>query len=265
MSPRRWWLAVAALALAICGACAQQTHDPLAKGDELYRAGDFAGAAQAYREALAGGLDGARVQYNLGNALYRSGNPGEAIAHWLAAQAMAPRDPDIRANLQRALMERPQGPPAPSPSWLHSLVSRVIDSLTLSELAGAAALLYWLAAAAGIALLVRTRPSRSLHRALIVLAVLGVVALALGIGRWWSYHRVERAVVVTEATTVNTGPGESFGAAQTVTQGGLLRIVGRDSGWTKVIAEGGVRGWVRDDAIVRVPAPGAREELARTD
>ncbi len=264
MSAHRWSL-MAALALLASLVCAQDTADPLAKGEERYRLGDFEGAVAAYREALASGLDGARVQYNLGNALYRAGKPGEAIAHWLAARTLAPRDADIRANLQRALLERPQGPPAPSPSWLHALVSWAIDALTLSELAGAAAVLYWLAVVVGIALLVRLRPSRSLRRALIALAVLAGITTALGIGRWWCYHQVRRAVVVAESTTINTGPGESFGAAQTVSEGCILRIVGEDSGWTKVVAEGGARGWVRDEAVARVPGPGVPEELAGSE
>ncbi|HCA48722.1 MAG TPA: hypothetical protein DEP45_15620, partial [Armatimonadetes bacterium] len=113
---------VLALALiAASGAWAQgQAADPLAEANALYRDGKFAQAAAAYHEALDSGLDGPRVHYNLANGLYRDGQIGEAIAHYQAALISAPRDGDIRANLDRALGERPDGRPAPSASWIHA-------------------------------------------------------------------------------------------------------------------------------------------------
>ena len=99
-------VAVLALLTAL-GASAQDGQGALDEANALYRDGQFAQAAEAYREALADGSDGPRTHYNLANALYRSGQPGEAIAHYQAALSMAPRDGDIRANLDRALAQRP--------------------------------------------------------------------------------------------------------------------------------------------------------------
>ncbi|MGD9498179.1 MAG: tetratricopeptide repeat protein [Armatimonadota bacterium] len=260
MRPSRLAAMAALVALALVGAAPAQEGDPLAEGNALYRAGDFGGAVKAYREAISRGWDGPRTHYNLGTALYRSEQVGAAIAHFLAAARMAPRDPDIRANLQRALTGRPQGPPAPSPSWLHAAVEAVVSRFTLSELGVTAALLYWLAAAATGAALVQVRVPRSLRRAAIVLGVLTLLTSALAIGRWWGYHRVARGVVTAESAQIRTGPGESFEVAQTLTEGCLLRLGKADGQWVKAQAETGARGWLPQSAFTPVLVSAGGEE-----
>ena len=51
------------------------------RGNRLYRAGRYAEAVEAYREALADGEDSPQLQYNLGTALLRLGRYQEAQAH----------------------------------------------------------------------------------------------------------------------------------------------------------------------------------------
>lgn len=264
MTTRKILLAAGALLLCVlldvAPGRAENVADPLAAANARYQAGDFAGAVAAYQAALEAGWDGARTHYNLGNALYRSGHHAAALAHWLAARRMAPRDADVRANLELALARRPQGPPAPSPSWLHAAVIACIDTFTLTELAATAAVLYWLAMAAAILLILQVRPSRSVRRLVIILALLAALIAALALGRWWRYHRTQQAVVVAESAIVRTGPGESFETVQTVTEGCLLQVLDYDQKWTRVIAEGGARGWISTPAIHMVPRIGGHKE-----
>jgi Ca-activated chloride channel family protein len=51
------------------------------RGNRLYRAGRYAEAVEAYREALADGKDSPQLQYNLGTALLRLGRYQEAQSH----------------------------------------------------------------------------------------------------------------------------------------------------------------------------------------
>jgi tetratricopeptide (TPR) repeat protein len=136
-------------ALCLSGAGAQQGESPgtdpagaLEAGDAAYQRGDFAGARDQYLAAIRQGLDGARVLYNLGNAYYRTGKIGRAIACYERAATLAPRDDDVRANLERALVERPSGAVAPPPTWLHMLGRRLVGSFTLTEFAVCAAVMY---------------------------------------------------------------------------------------------------------------------------
>lgn len=258
-------LAIAAVICALSRPCPAQEPDALAQAAEAYARGDFSAAAQSWQQALDEGYDGPRVRYNLANALYRDGRIGAAIAHYLAAATMAPRDGDIRANLQRALMERPQGPPAPSPSWLHALLAAVVGVFTLSEFALAAMVLYWVAAAAAIALLLRKGRQRSLRRAAIACGLLATLVAGLALGRWWSYHHLVRAVVAAESAQVHTGPGTDFEATQALTEGWIVRLHGEDAGWARVTAEGGSRGWVEASALAMVRTVETDEEQEARD
>ncbi len=241
---------LAVLATLVCSLA--WAEEPLAQADALYRDGKFGEAATAYREALEAGWDGARVQYNLANALYRSDEPGEAIAHYQAALTAAPREPDIRANLERALSERPAGRPAPSASWLHAAAVRVVRTFTLSEFAAAAALGWWLTLAAVAWLLLGARRWRVVRALTIGLAGCTLLLSGFAAARWRSYHAIDRAVVSAETAQLRTGPGESFEVAMPVQEGWMLRVVKRDTGWAEVIGEGGAAGWLPTPSLVMV-------------
>lgn len=233
-------------------ACAQDAEQAVTEANALYRDGQFEQAVAAYRKALEAGLDGPRVQYNLGNALFRGDQIGPAIAHYQAALTMAPRDRDIRANLDRALAERPAGRPAPSVSWLHAAAARIVAAFTLSEFAVAAAICWWGTLAAVVALLIGVRRRRTARRIAVVLAVLTLALSGLAIARWWAFHHVQRAVVIVESAQVRTGPGESFEVALPVQEGWTLRVLQRDTDWARVRGEGGASGWLPTSSITMV-------------
>lgn len=86
----------------------QQAYRRMQQGEQAYRKGDFADAAQAY-----GAVDSADGAYNAGNALARQGRHEEAIAAYDRALRAVPGMPDAVANRKavEAAMRRkpPQG------------------------------------------------------------------------------------------------------------------------------------------------------------
>lgn len=64
------------------------------RGNRLFRAGDYAGAVEAYRAALADGEESAALRYNLGTALLKLGRYAEAEEQLRAA--LEEVDPDTR-------------------------------------------------------------------------------------------------------------------------------------------------------------------------
>src|SRR5262249_11164242 len=113
------------------------------EGNKLYAQKDYAGAVQAYEQALQGGHD-ARAHYNLGNALFRTGKIGEAIANYRRAYYLAPRDRDVEANLTFARayrVDKTTSPPGP----LARLADRGLRWMSRREAALLAGLLLTLA------------------------------------------------------------------------------------------------------------------------
>ncbi len=70
-----------------------------AGASEAAARGDYAAAAGHYRDLLQQGVVHEDVYYNLGNSLYRQNRLGEAVLAWRRAAVLAPRDPDVQANL----------------------------------------------------------------------------------------------------------------------------------------------------------------------
>lgn len=92
-------LVVAAQAFA-AGVTTTQTFG---EGNQSYETGNYAAASEKYEAVLQAGNKNGHVYFNLGNARFRQGKKGEAIAAYLAAKRLLPRDPDISANLDFAL------------------------------------------------------------------------------------------------------------------------------------------------------------------
>lgn len=70
--------------------------DGARKANEAYEKGDFAGAEQAYLEAIRQNPDDARLYFNLGNALAKQGKFDEAISAYERFKDMSP-DPQSKA------------------------------------------------------------------------------------------------------------------------------------------------------------------------
>ena len=89
--------------LALCGALAHA--EPQAEFDAgvaAERSGDYAAAEQHFRAALDQGGHDPAVYHGLGEALYREGHLGLAIAAWRRGVELAPHDGDLVANLDLA-------------------------------------------------------------------------------------------------------------------------------------------------------------------
>src|SRR5438309_7937754 len=70
------------------------------QANKLYEQGKFTEATVAYEKIIADGRVSPALYFNIGNALFKSDRIGRAILNYRLAEQMAPRDPDIRANLR---------------------------------------------------------------------------------------------------------------------------------------------------------------------
>src|SRR5689334_22583951 len=114
--PHRWGrcLALLTAVLAIGPASGARAE----AGRAIFEAANRAYAQGRYRDAIAGFESlvstrgySAPLLYDLGNAYQREGSVGRAVLNYRRAQLLAPRDPDLAANL--SLVRAAAGLPAP--------------------------------------------------------------------------------------------------------------------------------------------------------
>jgi tetratricopeptide (TPR) repeat protein len=209
--------------------------------NKLYEEGKFAEAASAYQKLALSGQVSAALYFNLGNAYFKSGQIGRAIASYLEARQISPRDPDVRANLQFARNQTPK--PTLSPSrW-----QRWLGRLTLNEwtLLAVGAVWLWLLLLA----IQQCRPAlqpvlRGYVLCLTVLAALLCVCVAAAL-RETCYIRT--AIVVAPEAAVRYTPLPESATAFTVHDGAELRVLDQKDEWLQISAGPGRLGWIRRD------------------
>lgn len=244
--------AVLAVTLA-CGTAPAQTPDSLfTRGCDLYEAGEFASALNALQAAGHGGVEDAALYYNLGNANYRLGSLGKAVANYRRARMLSPRDEDTRANLAfvrtmvgtRDTLEA-LGSESPADIPLKWLSPREVEAIFY--------IAYYLAALAFLGLLFFRGPKRraSLY-ALVVFAILAVVSLTLSDHAQSRFRDSSGAVVINEEVELRSGPGNAFERIATLRDGVEVRLKSRSAMWVEVELPTGEVGWLRETDIERI-------------
>jgi len=232
--------------------CFSQVHagntDAFEAANRLYEQGRYREAVAAYSNMVATGTVSAAVYFNLGNACFKAGQLGRAIAAYRHAQALAPRDPDIRANLEfarKAASGREETSSAGWQDWLRRL------SLNEWTLLGCAAFWGWL----GLLTILQFRPDwrRFLGNwAAFCLGIFLAVSFCLGI-QLYDLKTAKTAVVISGPVQARLGPFEDSRPAFTCNDGMELAMLGVKGEWVEVRDNLQRLGWLKKDFVQVLP------------
>ena len=241
----RLWLIL--LFFCACGvACADDVSTAFDQANKLYEVGKFNEATAAYEKMLRQGQASPALYFNLGNALFKAGQIGRAILNYRLAERLAPRDPDIRANLKFA---RNSVGAAPTPRWWQRWTSH----LTLNEwtLLSSVALWLWL----GLLALGQWRPAlRKSLSGYTATSGSGAVLLAICLGlECYNRFAVESVIVAVPEVVVRYGPWNESPNYFTVRDGMELSVLDSKGEWVQVSDSAKRIGWLRREQVLVVP------------
>jgi tetratricopeptide (TPR) repeat protein len=216
----------------------------------------FADAARAYDanrlpdaisgwESLVGaGQDLPEVLFNLGNAYYRNGNIGKAILAYRQAQRLAPRDPDIRANLGFAAQTAGIALPERKP------VAALLLDISRHEWLAWGSTCFWLLFLSLAAWISWPRFRFATRPACAGLAALLMVALA---GLWMhrDLRQTPECVVMAGGQKVLSGPLDSATPILAAPEGAIIRKLDQRGAWIEVQYDA-TRGWLPATAATPV-------------
>lgn len=217
------------------------------RANRLYEASQFQEAVVLYDSALKF-LAAAEIYYNRGNAHFKSGELGYALADYLRAAALKPHDPDIKNNIAFVRNFRPDKNPNPE-SPLSTVVRTIFTPfpfLTTRLLAG---VMFFLLALS-FAFFLATGRSGFGYGAIGLAVVFLYFGVATVVGR--GIVNPAKAVVVVPEAILRSGPGEEYKDIAAVHDGLEVKILGQRTGYFLIQIPGGVGGWVEDRAIERV-------------
>jgi tetratricopeptide (TPR) repeat protein len=219
--------------------------------NKLYAEGKFADAAMAYektiQQTLANQTASAALYFNDGNAEFKLGHLGRAIAAYRHAALLTPRDSEVQGNLEFARNQVPGATVRPD-RW-----QAFVSSLTLNEGTCLVALAFWLT----FALLT----ARQIHPALAprlqgvtLTAICVTVLFGLVLAVQAASHFSNQTAVVTEANALaRSGPFDDAQNAFAVHDGAELSVLDRHDDWLQVTDGTGKTGWLSRKQLALLP------------
>jgi tetratricopeptide (TPR) repeat protein len=243
-----WAIAVCLLVLGL-GASAQISAGAFDAANKLYDQGKFAEAAAAYENLLGSQQASVPLYFNLGNAYFKAGQVGRAVAAYRQAERLAPRDPDVRANLQFA-RKQVQGPTLSPAAW-----ERWLRRLNVNEWTCLAAIPAWLLFL--LLAMLQWRPAwKRSFRSLTILLAGAVVAMGACLAAALVQERTLRLAIVTAPeAVVRQGTLDVSPTVFTAHDGAELQVLDQKDDWAEVSSDPRRIGWVRrDQVLILTPA-----------
>ena len=242
---------VLTLLLLFCGSCFGRTGDVSAafeQANKLYEQGKFTEAAAAYAKMIDDGNAAPALYFNLGNALFKSGHTGRAILNFRLAEQLAPRDPDIRANLRFARSQVNGGDAHPDGRW-----RRLSGQLTLNEWTALAASGVWLWFM--LLTLAQWRPAlKKSLRGYTATAGVGAAVLSACLAlACYDQLELTSAIVVAREAIVRYGPLDESQSFYTVRDGAELTVLDTKGDWLQVTDRSKRVGWLRRGQVLLFP------------
>ena len=218
--------------------------DLFSRGNAAYEAGDYLQAVTLYDSAAAG-MTSAELFYNRGDARFKLGEIGRAIADYNRAYVLKPHDKDIIHNLAFARQFRPDK----TLTLENPLVRMLNDALRLLDAASARVLagFFFFLALVSLALLF-VRGQR----------LFGWIALGLGVlfiycfiaaASWAATTSPAHAVVVQPELTLRSGPGAEYKEIAVVHDGLEVMLREQRPGYVLIQIPGGDGGWVESASV----------------
>jgi tetratricopeptide (TPR) repeat protein len=214
--------------------------------NKLYEQGKFSEAASAYEQVIQSGAVAPALYFNLGNAFFKSGQLGRAIAAYRDAQKIAPRDPDARANLQ-FVRGRVQNPVVSTSRWQQWLAT-----LTLNEWAVFTAVALWISLALLVFIQLRPALKQSL-RAFVWCGGGATLIFCGGLGAAWSSQSDRTAIVIKPDVLLHNGPLDEAPTGATVHDGAELSVLDTKNDWFQVRVDNQHAGWLKRDQVILAP------------
>lgn len=209
--------------------------------NQMFKSGDFAGAAAAYEKLLADDGSRAAVYYNLGNSYQSLKQCGPAILAYERARLLTPRDPDLLANLTLAR----KAATAFEETGIHPRLDVILNFLSRNEwswlVAGAALFLGVLAVVCGAVRL----PPRLRRFAVVSSVVAGFAIIAGASALYLRRGESARGIVLSEKATVRLSPFENAESLGTPGSGRIVRL-GAENGDFRYVEVFGtsLKGWL---------------------
>lgn len=211
---------------------------------EIYNRGEYDSALAVFNTIRDSGLVSAELYYNLGNCYFKTDQRGLAVAMYMQAGRLDPRDEDIKANLRfvRSLLRDKPTDSLQNPIWNFVKGSALyFRSSELTWFVFACFLLLILVLIAWIFYRERKILFVGIVIALSAFIVIGITLTGINIKL---NYETPRAVITSPEVQVLAGPGAIGEIRFSAHEGLTFKILDQESGYYEGLFANNLKGWV---------------------
>ena len=226
----------------------------LQKANESYANKEYGLAAELYEQIVAQGVNAPELNYNLGNAYYKSGNFTKAIVNYERALKLLPDFEDAKNNLKMANTHlRDKLKPVPE-SAFSAVFERFVTSVGLNTWA----VMCLVCLAVGLFLfgLYFFSTNRNLRKFAFsfgfVFIVLCFVNLTLGFYNSSVNKRVTQAIVTEPVVTIKSSPDEAGTDLFRIHEGLKVLVKDKSGDWIEIRLADGRVGWIKSSSLENI-------------
>ena len=229
------------ISLAISSFASEDAYTVFVQANQFYKSTNYSKAIQLYKQAESLGFTPGGLYYNLGNAYYRDGNLGRAIASYLKARQLLPRDSDVLENLNTARSQTSDkiavsSPPAALKQFLFLYYNFSVDELLWMTAVIVAAFFVFLSI---YAFWQNSIVKKIIKFTVFVLLIIGVTATI----KYYNFSKHSTAVIIAKKAVVRSGPDKSYSEIFALHDGTEVEIMEKRAGAAKIKVDG-KKGWI---------------------
>lgn len=231
---------------------AANAEDMFFEANKLYSNGEYTKAGEQYESLLKSGVESGQLHYNLGNAYFKLGQKGKALASYERAKKLIPADEDLFANINFVTTLLEEAQPQEKTAWFQKLFSGIRDALPPRGWLFMMAVFYYaLAVTLAIAIF---RPSFR-KASTFIASITGFIILSAALflyGSESSAHHSRRGVIVVPEAEVRYSPSYSGAVAFKLHEGIQAQIIRLEDEWAQIRLTKDKNGWIETASIEEI-------------
>lgn len=216
----------------------------------LYNDAEYTKAVEQYKLALEENQTSAALWYDLGNAYYKSGHMGYALAAYRKAAKLDPMDEDIRFNIAFVFAKTADKLEPQPKNLIVRLTDVVADFLTSGGWAFGAILLAILACMLFVVyIFMKNYTLKKIGFLSAILLWIGAFLFtALAMHRYY-YALPSGAVIIAAHADILAEPNDNGTKLLMLHEGATLNLDGQEGEWVKVLLPNGTKGYIKAQAV----------------